>query len=173
MYKWLKRNFEDRSIAEMGIYYCIFILAGLLVTPLIILAAGYIVLHLIPQGLLRDNVITFTLLAAFAVVPIFLIWLWWSLVKIARSGSVKSLGVEYLKYLQIAFLIFAVPQFIFDFSQAQIILMVIFFFDAFIMLALIVTLTIACIARCKIPLGTYLSILTVIVLFILQAAMAG
>ncbi len=169
MYNWLRQKCENRSIAEMSIWYSITavgsFIAIILLWGLFIGLAG---------GADDENVSdsqTFALLACLFLWLVFLIWLWIGLVRTAWKWSSKRLGTPIFKYLQIGFFVITIFTMLSqrDFKEGlKLLSFMLLAFDVVIVCMILNFLFLAWFARCKIPLRTYLEIGSIIIMVTFQ-----
>jgi hypothetical protein len=157
MYKWLGRQLEGRSVAEMSIMHTLTGVCSLLVILLCVSCMD------------SDSSVLF--LVALSLWFIFLIWLWIGLVKTAWRSGRERLGMPIFRYLQIGVLVMIVISVLpwyrstDDFKILHIIVLA---FDIMIAWMIVNFLFLAWFARCKIPLHVYCEIGSIIGMVVLQ-----
>lgn len=157
MYRWMKRAFEGRSVAEMSIAHTLFGIGSFIVT------------NLLCYSFVSDSLIFF--LVALSLWFIFLIWLWIGLVKTVWKSNQDRLGLPVFHFLQIGVIVAvvftAIPIYR-DTAEFKVLFYLFLGFDISIAWLVINFLFLAWIARCKIPFRAYIDIGTIIGMVILQ-----
>ncbi len=155
LFGWLRETFESRTLAEMSVWYCIIAAGGLVTITLILGSIGG------PAAALPALVLW----------PIFLVWLWVALVRIAWRSGPARMETSTFKYMQIAF---AVTTLWTVFTRAdlssdyKIITFLLLTFDAVVMSMALVFLLLAWCSRSKVPWRTYREIVTMSLIFAFQ-----
>lgn len=157
MYKWLGKELEGRSVAEMSILHTLTTVCSLIAILLFIAfvdAAGQ----------------TF-FLTALAVWLLFVIWLWIGLVRTAWKSPSARLGIPIFRFLQIAvfiMLIITAAVDIHSLEDVKTLLFCILAFDIMIAWMTVNFLLLAWCARCKIPLRAYVEIASIFIMVLVQ-----
>lgn len=167
----LKEYFEDRTVAEMSIWFWIAAVSGLMLMVLAVAAALCLVAV---AGQSSDTAELVIVLGGVVLWFGFLVWLWISLARIARGWGPERLGTSIFKHLQIAFLIITVLTMLGRgvlIEDFRILLLLLVAFDVVILGMIMVFLLLAWSARCRVPWRTYREILVIATMFVLQIIM--
>lgn len=157
-YQWLKERFEDRTIAEMSVWFCIAVtgssIAALLLLPVF--------------GAIGGSTAVFVELIVWLGS---LVWLAVSFVRIARGWGPDRLGTETFTALQIVFFAGSAVSMLVPgrhSDEFRVFFYMLLAFDAVILEMIVVFLLLAWLARCPIPWRTYGQIAVIVLLFVLQ-----
>ncbi|HQA89548.1 MAG TPA: hypothetical protein PK316_07840 [Sedimentisphaerales bacterium] len=160
-YRWLKENFEDRTVAEMSVWFCIAATGSFIVAVLFLPVLGGIC------GLAGVSVELIVWLGSLA-------WLARSFVRIARGWGSDRLGAETFAAMQRVFLVMTALTMLAHgvyFEQFRVFLYMLVGFDVIILEMIVVFLLLAWFARCPVPWRTYGQIGAVALLFVLQVVL--
>ncbi len=169
MHNWLRRKFEDRTVAEMSIWYTIIAVVSFMVMILLYgwltgIASG-------TEDYDEGASSLLFLLGTLSLWLLFLIWLWVGLVRIAWKWDHERLGVQIFKYLQIGFLVMTVLT-MFPRSNLwehfKLLAGLLLAFDIVITVMIFNFLVLAWFARCKILLHAYLEMGSIILMIVVQ-----
>ena len=169
MYKWLRRKFEYRTIAEMSIWYTITLVVSFMV---IFFLWGWFTGIASGTEEYDDGALHLLfLLGALFLWLVFLVWLWIGLVRTAWKWSHKRLGIQIFKYIQRGFLVMTVLTILPRsnlWEHFKLLAGLLLAFDIVIAVMIFNFLVLAWFARCKIPFQAYWEIGSIILMFIIQ-----
>jgi hypothetical protein len=170
-YRWLSEAFEDRTVAEMSIHFCIIVTVSFI-------GAVFLALALVgPRDAdppPSDARIAAGMLTGFGLWLAFVLWLGISFVRIARRWGPERLGTGIFRLMQRVFLLVAALTMLARgvfFKELDIFLFVLLAFDFVILEMVVVFLLIAWLARCKVPWRTYRDIAVIVLVFVVQVAL--
>ncbi len=167
-YRWLAESFEDRTIAEMSICFCITATASFIALALLLGAALGVGRE---EQRYSESQTQMAMLAGLGLWLGLLIWLAASFVRIARGWPSQRLGTRTFKRMQRVFLVMAALTMLGQgviVTQLSILLLALLVFDVAILEMVVVFLLLAWLARCKVPRRTYWDIAVIALVFVLQ-----
>ena len=169
MYKWLRKEFEYRSIAEMSIWFTITSVVSFMV--MFFLWGWFTGITSGTEKYDEGAEKLLFLLVTLFIWLVFLAWLWICLVRIAWKCDNERLGIQIFRYLQIGFFVMTLFTMlvISDLREDfKILVFMLLAFDIAVGIIIFNFLVLAWFARCKIPLHAYLEIGSIILMIIVQ-----
>ena len=167
-YRWLAENFEDRSVAEMSIWFCIAATASFI---FIMIAMTTVIGPSDERNPADDTQVAAGIIGGAILWLGFVIWLGASFVRIARRWDAQRLGTEIFTLIQRGWLVTIGLTMLVRgvyFKEFNIFLGMLVVFDVVILEMIVVFLLLAWLARCKIPWHTYWDIAVIVLVFALQ-----
>jgi hypothetical protein len=170
MFSKTKKDFENRTIADMSVFYSIvFVVSFTIATAFIGAIATFITKDL------SDAATITILLAVYLPTIVFLVWLWLALVKIGRSWDKNTLkeksGFFVFRILQIAFFTMVAINMLLSvefFDDFSIVILILLVFDGFIFFAIILFLLMCWQIGYKISKRVYMEVAIMFLLFWVQ-----
>lgn len=169
MHNWLRRKFEDRTVAEMNIWYTIIAVVSFMV--MILLWGWFTGIASGTEDYDEGASNLLFLLGTLSLWLLFLIWLCVGLVRIAWKWDHERLGIQIFKYLQIGFFVGTVLTMLVRsdlLEHFKLMVGLLLVFDIVIVFMIFNFLVLAWFARCKIPLRAYLEIGSIILMIVVQ-----
>jgi hypothetical protein len=165
---WLERELENKSIAEVSVYYAIMVMASFMFFMLAL--AG------IHSFELEEN--TFETIAIIALIILLgvLVRLYWSIVKIGRIKLREKPGGEIFKIINFAFVAMTIVTFIIHggWSEgAEPFWLVLLAFDIFVLFSGLFFFPMVWMIDCKIPKKTYLDFAIMALMVVIQIWIAS
>ena len=169
MYNWLRKECENRSVAELSIVYSLTAAASFVGIVLLFAFLTTSASGADDKSGSSHQGITF--LVAVSLWLFLFVWLWVGLVRTLWKWGSERLGIAVFRYLQIVFFVMFVLTMLLGrdgWDEWKLLLQFLLVFDAVIVCLIFNFLFLAWFARCKIPLRAYCEIGSIIAMVIFQ-----